>query len=72
MADFLTIWDFYLPPKNNPILRSSNDNNTSFKVEFLSKSEKICIQIAYAIMCFLGITAHSPIGFASKPQTLAL
>ena len=69
MANFLTIWDFYLPLQNHPILRSSNDNDTSFNVEYLSKPEIICIQIAYVIMCFLGITGnlYSIVAFLRSP-----
>ena len=70
MIDLLTIWDSYLPLQNYPILRSSNDNNTSFNVEYLSKPEIICIQIAYAIMCFLGITGnlYSIVAFLRSPE----
>ena len=69
MTYFLTIWDFHLPLKNYPILRSSNDNNSSFNVEYFSKPEIICIQITYAIMCFFGITGtfYSIVAFLRSP-----
>ena len=45
---------------NFPIQRSSDDNNTSLhsKVDNFSKTEIICIQIVFVILCFLGTTGN--------------
>ena len=50
MSDFPIIWDF-------SILRASN-NTTWHQVDNLSKSEGICVQIVYVIMCFFGTTGN--------------
>ena len=47
MIDLPIIWDL-------SILRSSIDNTSSLQLDYLSKAEIISVQIAYAIMCFLG------------------